>query len=140
MSRKFALAMIAVAAVAALAAPIAAHEPDTHRSIGALVQQHLRAGGPFFTGEDRALIERACGYAPGEWDGFELNHSNDVLICTNGRRVDDPEVRAAIDRAAPRISRQVRAVMARDDVRAAINRVAARATERAMRALARRGH
>ena len=137
MFRKPTLAMIAAAA---LAGPVPAHETDSHRSIGALVQQHLRSGGPFFTGEDRALIERACGYAPGEWDGFELRHDDDVLICTNGRRVDDPEVRAAIDRAAPRIARRVRAVMARDDVRAAISRVAARATERAMRALARRQH
>ena len=137
MSRKLALAIIAAAA---LAAPATAHETDSHRSIGALVQQHLRAGGPFFTGADRALIERACGYAPGEWDGFALRHSDDVLICTNGRRVDDPEVRAATDRAAPRIARRVRTVMAREDVRPAIDRVAARATQRAMRALARHRH
>ena len=70
------------------------------------------------------MIERRCGYAPGEWDGFEANLSNGTLICSDGRKVDDPEVRAVLRAAERRIEARVEAVMARADVAAAIARVA----------------
>ena len=98
-----------------------------------VINRALRAGGSFFTAPERALIERKCGYAPGAWDGFQLNITNHVLVCTNGRRVDDAEVRAMLRVAEPRIERRVNEVMARPEVSAAINRVAEAATERAMR-------
>ena len=86
------------------------------------------------------MVERKCGYAPGTWDGFRANMSDGVFTCTNGRRVDDPEMRAMLQAAAPRIERRVREIMARPVIAAAINRVAREATDRAMRQLrARRG-
>ena len=97
------------------------------------INRELRAGGPFFTAGERALIERKCGYAPGQADGFEANISNGVFICSNGRRVDDPEMRAMLRVAGPRIGRRVGAVMASPAINAAISRVAREATDRALR-------
>ena len=130
------VAAIAAAGLAVAAQPASADGPN--QRLGALIQRHLRSGGPFFTGEERAVIERACGYARGQWDGFEIRHHDNVLVCANGRRVDDPEVRRVVRSAAPRIARRVSAVMARDDVRAEISRISEEATGRAMRALAAR--
>jgi hypothetical protein len=104
-----------------------------------VIDRELHAGGPFFTAPERALIERKCGYAPGSWDGFSINISNNVLTCSNGRRVDDPEIRAMLRAAEPRIEARVEEVMARPAVRAAIDRVADAATAQAMRALRARG-
>ena len=103
--------------------------------LGELITSRLRAGGPFFTNEEKAVIDRACGYAPGEWDGFELNTRDDVLICTDGRRVDTPEVRRVLDAARPRIERRVEEIMDSAEVRGAIARITSHATARAMRAM-----
>jgi hypothetical protein len=127
--RTLCLAMLAALALAPAAAT-AAPEED---SLGRIINRELRAGGPFFTAPERALVERSCGYAPGQWDGFEANISNGVFTCRDGRRVDDPEMRAMLRAAGPRIGRRVRAVMARPAVAAAISRVARAATERALR-------
>lgn len=114
--------------------PATASEPGERR-LNSVIQQALRADGPFFTPAERALIERKCGYAPGEWDGFDHSVSNDALECKNGRRVSDPEVRAMMEIAGPRIGRRVSAVMARADVKAEIGRVASEAAEKAIRNL-----
>ena len=129
--------VLAAGGLGMTAVPLAAEAPD--HALGELITQALRAEGPFFTGDEQAVINRACGYAPGEWDGFELNMHDDVLHCTNGREVDDPEVRRMMRRAGSRIARRVSAVMARPDVREAIDRIAEQATEEAMRELARNG-
>lgn len=136
-SRSILLPALIAAGLSATALPLAAEEPGDR--LGTLIQQRLRAEGPFFTGEERAVIDRACGYAPGEWDGYDINHRNGVFICTNGRRVDDPAVRRVLRQAAPRIARRVHGVMASADVREAIDRVAAEASARAMQELARQG-
>ncbi len=112
--------------------PAAGATPESD-ALDQLIQRELRAGGSFFTASERALVERKCGYAPGQWDGFDVNISNGVLTCSNGRRVDDPEMRAMLHDAAPRIGRRVREVMARPAVTAAIGRVAREATDRALR-------
>lgn len=125
------LALALPAALAGLAAPAGAAQGD--EGLGDLVTSRLRADGPLFTPEERAVIDRACGYGPGEWDGFEFNTSNGILRCTNGRRVDSPEVRRVIRAAAPRIEARVSQVMASAEVREAIARVTERATVRAMR-------
>ncbi len=131
---------ICVAMLAAFAlTPAAATTPESD-ALGQLIRRELRAGGPFFNAGERALIERKCGYAPGQYDGFEANISNGVFTCGNGRRVDDPEMRAMLDTARPRIQARVRTVMASPTVTAAISRVAREATERALaRVRARRG-
>jgi hypothetical protein len=118
---------VADAGAAAAPAPSGAEE-----SLNALIEGALRAEGPFFTPGERAVIERKCGYRPGEWDGYEASFGGGVFHCTNGRRVDDPEMKAVMSAAGPRIGRRVGRVMARSDVRAAIGRVASEAAARAM--------
>lgn len=122
---------LALPALVGLAAPAGA-EPDED-ALGALVQQRLRAGGSFFTPDEQAVIERACGYAPGEWDGVSINMSDGVFRCTNGRRVDDPAVRRVMRAAAPRIEARVGRVMESAEVRVAMARITERATAQAMR-------
>lgn len=136
--------MKAASSIAILASALAfgagtetnAHEVESAGArLGELITSRLRAGGPFFTNEEKAVIDRACGYAPGEWDGFQLNTRDDALICTNGRRVDTPEVRRALAAAEPRIERRVEEVMESAEVRGAIARITADATARATRAM-----
>lgn len=101
--------------------------------LGRMIESRLRADGPFFTPEERAVIERACGYGPNEWDGFDFSASNHVLTCTNGRRVDSPEVRAVLDAAGPQIGARVERIMNSAEVRGAIDRIVEEATADAMR-------
>ena len=81
------------------------------------------------------MIERKCGYAPGSWDGFDLQFSGGVLVCSNGRRVEDPEIRAMISAAEPRIASRVDAVMHRPEIAAAIEAVAREAQVQALQAV-----
>lgn len=127
--RTLSLAVLAAFALIPAAGRASPESEDLSRTIN----RELRAGGSFFTASERALIERKCGYAPGQWDGFEANISNGVFTCGNGRRVDDPEMRAMLREAGPRIGARVREIMARPAVTAAIDRVARLATERALR-------
>lgn len=129
---------LSLALLAPTRAPAAAGDEieDAGDRLGSLITSRLRAGGPFFTVEEQAVINQACGYAPGEWDGFEANMRNRTLICTNGRRVDSPEVRRVLAAAEPRIERRVEEVMESAEVRGAIARITAEATARASRAVA----
>ncbi len=122
--------LFVAAGIAATAGPASADENE--RELGTMIERALRADGPFFTPQEQSVINRACGYAPGEWDGYELRMDDDVLHCTNGRRVDDPAVRRVVRQAAPRIGRRVEAVMARPEIAAAISRVAAEASAAAL--------
>ncbi|HYG48249.1 MAG TPA: hypothetical protein VD846_09955 [Allosphingosinicella sp.] len=127
----FALALAAPAAAPARAggeAPASARE----EALSTVIDRGLRSGGSWFTAEERALIERKCGYAPGEWDGFEANLSDGTFICRDGRRVEDAEMRALLRAAAPRIEARVEAVMKRADVTAAIARAAEAAAAEAL--------
>jgi hypothetical protein len=115
----------ALAAAMLAAAPAAARSESRQMQVvearleAALVEA-LRADGPFFTAQERALIERACAYPAGSWNGYEFSMTDGVLHCTNGLDVDTPEVRAMMDVAAPRIGRRVAAAMARPRVRSAV--------------------
>lgn len=80
----------------------------------------LRAEGPFFNAEERALVEQACAYPAGSWNGYEFSMTDGVLHCTNGRDVDSPEVRAMMEAAAPRIGRRVAEAIAQPEVRSAL--------------------
>ena len=113
--------------------PAAAEGSGTR--LGDLVRERLRAGGPLFTPDERAVIERKCGYAAGEWDGIEFQNIEGDFRCSNGRELDDAEVRAIMVRARPRIQRRVREVMASPEIEAAIDDVADEAVDRAMREL-----
>ena len=130
-------AALGLAAITPTQAPAATDGiEDAGDRLGSMITARLRAGGPFFTAEEQAVINRACGYAPGEWDGFEINMRDRTLICENGRRVDSPDVRRVLAAAEPRIEARVEQVMESAEVRAAIARISADATARAHRALA----
>ena len=107
--------------------------------LGEATERAMRAAGPFFTEAEQAVIRRKCGYAPGEWDGFDIHVSDKVLTCKNGKRVDDAEVRALMEVAGPRIGRRVSAAMNAPEVREAIAAVASEATREAMAELGKRG-
>lgn len=138
--RGLAAAAAAVAAlglgVAGAGAPAGAHPEGSRASaeerLGTVIQRAIRQGGPFFTAEERAVVERKCGYPAGSWDGFEANISDGVFRCTNGRHVDDEEMRAVIAAAGPRIGARVSAVMSSPEVRQAIEEVTRRATAEAL--------
>ena len=115
-----------------------AHAPRAQAAgerLGATIDRAIRADGPFFTAEERAVIERKCGYAPGEWDGYEANMSDGVFRCANGRKLDDAETRALMAAAGERIGRRVEAVMQSAEVREAIERVSEEATREALAAV-----
>jgi hypothetical protein len=103
--------------------------------LGAMISAAIRSGGPFFDAADRAVIERKCGYDAGSWDGIELSMTGDVFRCTNGRQLDDPEVRAIVHRAEPLIEKRVSAVMARPEIAAEIDKIADEAASKALAAL-----
>jgi hypothetical protein len=103
--------------------------------LGAAIERAIKGEGPFFTPEERALVEARCGYAPGSWDGFEANTRNGTFVCRDGRRIDDAEMRAMLAVAGPRIERRVRAAMQREDVQGAIRAVAEQAQRQALQAV-----
>lgn len=108
---------------------------DAGDRLGAAIERAIKAEGPFFTAEERALVEAKCGYPVGSWDGFEANIRNGAFVCRDGRRVDDAEMRAMLARAEPRIERRVEAAMEREDVQGAIAAVAAEAEREALKAV-----
>jgi hypothetical protein len=131
-TRAAALAVLALALAGP--APAASAPPQAQQDeLSTLLDRNLRSGGSWFTAEERAVIEQKCGYAPGAWDGFEANMSDGTFTCRDGRKVDDPEVRAVLRAVAPRIEARVEAVMARADIVAAIARVAGVAAAEALR-------
>src|SRR5688500_18469543 len=88
------IAAVALAAAIAFSADSAAAEARAEARLSQLIHDAIRAGGPLFDAGERAAIERKCGYAPGSWDGIDVNMSNGVFHCTNGRRLEDAETRA----------------------------------------------
>lgn len=126
----------ALAALALASSAVPAPAPagvEGEDELSALINRELRVGGSWFTPAEQRVIEQKCGYKPGEWDGFEARLTNGEFHCTNGRVVGDPEMRALIRAAGPRIDKRVSTVMGRADVRAAISRVANAAAAEAMR-------
>lgn len=121
---------ISALAFGATARAAGVHERD--QALGTTINRAIREGGPFFTPAERAVIERKCGYSPGQWDGYDVNIQNGVFRCTNGRKVDDAEMRAILDVARPRISARVSNAMARPEIQAAIHDEAIRATRQAL--------
>lgn len=101
--------------------------------LGATIESRLEAEGPWITEEDQAVIDRKCGYAPGESDRHGISISNGVLLCSNGRKVDDAETRALLAIVQPRIERRVKRVMESAEVEAAIAVASSQAAAEALR-------
>lgn len=134
--------LMGVALLGALAAGPATAGPErgpAQARLNAVIQRAIHAEGPLMLADERALIERKCGYQAGSWDGSNFSMNEGVLHCSNGRKVDDPEVRAMMKVAGPRIGRRVKAAMARPEVTAAIDAVAREASARALARLRERG-
>ena len=60
--RSILLPALIAAGLAATTLPALAESGD--HGLGRLIHERLREGGPFFTGPEQAVINRACGYAP----------------------------------------------------------------------------
>ena len=103
--------------------------------LGATIERAIKGEGPFFTAEERRVIEAKCGYAPGSWDGYEANVTNRVFVCRDGKRVDDAEMRALLAAAEPRIEKRVKAAMENPEIRRAIAAVAEEAEREALKAV-----
>jgi hypothetical protein len=119
--------VLAVAAGAITASQVAAKSPQCREAesrLDQLVDRAIDEGHPFFTPAERAVIERACGYGAGSWNGYQVNMIGDVFHCTNGRRVSSPEVRAVMAAASPRIDAHVDRALERPEIVAAMERVA----------------
>ena len=112
-----------------------ARQKEATQALTALINRQIRAEGSFFTPAEQQVVIAKCGYRPGEWDGFEASMMNGAFHCTNGRRIDDPEMKAVMAAAAPRIERRVNAIMASPEVRTAIARIRVEATAAAMQRL-----
>jgi hypothetical protein len=130
------MALAAMAAALAWPTAPAAAADRADPPLNRLIDGAIRAGGPLFSADERAVMADKCGTAPDRWDDFEVSFMNGVLHCANGRQVDDPEVRAIMARAQPRIRARVSAVMNRPHVKAAIDRTGREAAARALRELA----
>jgi hypothetical protein len=126
---------------AGLAAPVSAQSggEDAEARLQQQIETAIHADGPFFTPDEHALIERHCGYAAGTWDGRNVNMSDGILTCSNGRRVDHPEVRAMMEVAGERIARRVNAAVNSAEFHAAIAAIASEATAEALRELRQQG-
>ena len=128
-------AMMAACVLAAVPPPAEAGADGKTASearLDRLVDAAIDEGGPFFTPAERLVIERACGYAPGTWNGFQVNMVGGVLLCTNGRRVSSPQVRAVMAAASPRIDAHIDAVMDRPEIVAAMRQVEREAEAKAL--------
>lgn len=125
----------AVAASITLAGSAFAQDADAEARLDRTIDAAMEAEGPWLLPAEQALITRKCGYAPGSRDGESISMNDGVLICANGRRVDDPEVRAMMKVAGPRISRRVHAVMESPAVKNALSLVVDGAVERALKNL-----
>lgn len=97
---------------------------DAEARLDKLVDRAIDEGQPFFTPAQRAVIERACGYAAGSWDGFQVNMVGNVFHCTNGRRVSSPDVRAVMAAASPKIDAHIDRALDRPEIVAAMERIA----------------
>lgn len=123
------------ATIAVMCAAPASAQDDAGDRLSQTIDTALEADGPWLLPQERALIARKCGYATDSDDNQSINMSDGVLICANGRRVDDPEVRAMAEVASERISRRVHAIMDSPAVRNAIAAVSDEAVRAAMASL-----
>ena len=136
MMRRILVVAAAMAAFSGVAGAAGSDETTAEARMERAIDRALHADGPFLNAEERALVERKCGYAAGSWDGNNFSMNNGVLHCTNGRKADDAEVRAMMAVAGQRIERRVKKAMAQPEVVAAIDAVAREATAEALRELA----
>jgi hypothetical protein len=96
-------------------------QTDRGEPLGSTISAAIEAEGPMITDAERALIRERCGYLKGRWDGRSVMSRGGVLHCADGRQVDDPEVRAIVERIGERARARVQEVMSRPDIRRAMS-------------------
>jgi|GEM_PF-3505484 len=133
--RSAAFAVASAASLCLTGSAFAQDADETGSRLGRTIEQAMKEEGPWLLAAEQALIARKCGYAAEIRGSDSITMSDGILICANGRRVDDPEVRAMVAAAGPRISRRVQAVMDSPGVRNALSLVADGAVQRALEAL-----
>lgn len=127
---------VALAATFSFSFPAVAQDEDAAADrLGRSIERAMEEDGPWLLPSEQALIERKCGYTRESGAGESLTMSDGVLVCANGRRIDDPEVRAMVEVAGPRISRRVQAVMNSPGVKNALSLLADGAVQRALDSL-----
>jgi hypothetical protein len=87
------------------AAPATLADPD----LNAAIHKAGKKAEPIVTPADRALIEAKCG--TGAYDQESTNINKGVLICPDGRRIDDAETHAMSKRIEVRAKAYVDSVM-----------------------------
>lgn len=124
-----------IALFCAMPAAAQDRQEDAGNRLSETINSALEADGPWLLPQERALIARKCGYSAAEAESDSISMNDGVLICSNGRRVDDPETRAMMRVAGERISRRVNAVMESPAVRNAIAAVSDEAVREALEGL-----
>ncbi|CAM3140872.1 hypothetical protein SPAN111604_05955 [Sphingomonas antarctica] len=99
-------------AFAATAAPATAHD-----AICTAIERHEPKS--WFTPEQKAFIQAKCGVDVDDHQR-SLNIQNNVMICPDGRTVDDPYVKVMSDDVSRRANDFARNVMKQADVQRAI--------------------
>lgn len=89
----------------ALASPGFAREETPRATIRPIVLKAAAHQAPIITDEEIETLVEKCASAQGERDARKRG----VIVCDNGRAVDDPEVRRIVDKALDRAKVQVRA-------------------------------
>lgn len=112
LARSAAFAGVLVAAFSPTNLAIAEdRHPDAPPS-RAMAGQSTAPDEPLLLPDEIALIERRCGDAPDTEGGESIILSDGILICGDGRRIDDPEVRAMVAVLSPRISSRLQRLSA----------------------------
>ncbi|HEV2747374.1 MAG TPA: hypothetical protein VGW34_08780 [Allosphingosinicella sp.] len=111
-------AIVVIAAVLAAAAAAGGGAAQARQgAASAAIERGIDREGQVVTPQEQAMIRARCG----DRDGSSFHLSDGMLVCANGRRVDDPEMQALGERIADRAEARVEAAMSRPDVVAALD-------------------
>ncbi len=128
------IAYLAITSVAVLAALPGSANETAEKRLSTAVEREMAAQGPIITAEDRALIARKCGYSAADAKNENINITNDMLHCANGKRIPmDSELRAMSNRISDRANRHVDRALKSASVARATAEIARQASERAMK-------
>lgn len=127
----FAYAAAAVLALGTTTVLVTAPEPGRDDELSAAIKSAGERQDPIVTKADKALIAAKCGYAA-DWNGDNISINNGVLKCANGKKVDDPEVRAMSKAISARAEKYVEGIMSDPAVKRAMDGTIERETKAAL--------
>ena len=123
-----ALGILATAGLALSSPGFAQRDSD----VGEVVVEAMKKDGKLITPQEEAFIREKCGASASDGQGMSLRGRDGVLVCDNGKVVDDPEARAIVGRVTERARQRVETVMNDPKVMAAIDGKAEAAAEAAL--------